>query len=101
MSTPAQEAQGPSFDPPQLPPGWIAQWDAASGKYYFVQLATGQSQWEVPTEAAPGAPHGYPSPSPEGQGKVDDGPTGDRAGGLGVRCPHCIASRPVGVATEG
>jgi hypothetical protein len=98
MSTPAQDGHGPSFDPPHLPAGWIAQWDAAGGKYYFVQLATGQSQWEVPTEAAAGTPHGYASPSPEGQGKVEDGPTGDR-GGLGVRCPHCMV--PVKVAMQG
>jgi hypothetical protein len=90
MSTPFQE--GPSFDPPQLPPGWIAQWDATSKKYYFVQLATGQSQWEVPTEAAPGTGtiseqsyQGEGAIVGDGQGKVQDGPTGDRAGGLGVR----------------
>lgn len=83
MSTPAQDGHGPSFAPPQLPPGWIAQWDAASGKYYFVQLATGQSQWEVPTEAAPGAGASHENASPD-QGHVEDGATGDRSG-LGVR----------------
>lgn len=46
-------SEGPTFGPPQLPPGWIAQWDGASKKYYFVQLSTGVSQWEVPTDAAP------------------------------------------------
>ncbi|ROT43372.1 hypothetical protein SODALDRAFT_319847 [Sodiomyces alkalinus F11] len=46
-------AEGPTFAPPHLPPGWIAQWDGASRKYYFVQLSTGISQWDVPTEAAP------------------------------------------------
>ena len=44
---------GPSYAPPPLPAGWIAQWDGASKKYYFVQLSTGVSQWEIPTEAAP------------------------------------------------
>jgi hypothetical protein len=46
-------SDGPTFGPPPLPPGWIAQWDASSRKYYFVQLSTGASQWETPTEAAP------------------------------------------------
>lgn len=36
-----------------MPAGWIAQWDAVSGKYYFVQLSTGLSQWDTPTESAP------------------------------------------------
>ncbi|PWI73817.1 signaling related protein [Purpureocillium lilacinum] len=43
--------EGPTFAPPSLPAGWIAQWDGASKKYYYVQLATGVSQWEVPTQA--------------------------------------------------
>ena len=46
-------SDGPTFGPPPLPAGWIAQWDASSRKYYFVQLSTGASQWETPTEAAP------------------------------------------------
>lgn len=44
---------GPTYGPPSLPPGWIAQWDGSSKKYYFVQLSTGVSQWETPTDAAP------------------------------------------------
>ena len=64
--------EGPSFGPPQLPAGWIAQWDGASRKYYYVQLSTGVSQWDVPTEAAktgntPGQAieHPYGTPQPE------------------------------------
>jgi hypothetical protein len=54
MAGPASPGgEGPTFAPPPLPAGWIAQWDAASKKYYFVQLSTGASQWETPTEAAP------------------------------------------------
>lgn len=53
MTGPASPStEGPTFAPPQLPPGWIAQWDSSSKKYYYVQLATGVSQWEIPTEAA-------------------------------------------------
>lgn len=53
MTGPASPStEGPTFAPPQLPPGWIAQWDSSSKKYYYVQLATGVSQWDIPTEAA-------------------------------------------------
>jgi hypothetical protein len=106
-------AEGPTYAPPDLPTGWIAQWDGASKKYYFVQLATGVSQWEIPTHAVqtgntPGQhvehPYGTPQPQlithPDGSQTVKhadgtmepimpdgtrgaDGPTGDR-GGLGV-----------------
>ena len=62
-------AEGPTYAPPSLPAGWIAQWDGASRKYYYVQLSTGVSQWEVPTEPvqtgntpAPRAEHPYGSP---------------------------------------
>jgi WW domain len=50
-ATPGQE--GPSFAPPPLPEGWIAQWDGVGRKYYFVQLSTGASQWELPMHPAP------------------------------------------------
>lgn len=54
MAGPASPgSEGPTFAPPPLPAGWIAQWDGASKKYYFVQLSTGVSQWETPTDAAP------------------------------------------------
>jgi hypothetical protein len=86
-STPGQE--GPSYGPPSLPQGWIAQWDGMSKKYYFVQLSTGQSQWETPTEAAPtvGTPTASPVPAGSpfahpGAQQGEDGPTGER--GLGV-----------------
>lgn len=65
-------ADGPTFAPPQLPAGWIAQWDGASKKYYYVQLSTGVSQWEIPTQAvqtgntpAQQAEHPYGTPQPE------------------------------------
>ncbi|KAF7670744.1 hypothetical protein GT037_011195, partial [Alternaria burnsii] len=34
---------------PKLPAGWIAQWDNSSQKYYYVQITTGISQWELPS----------------------------------------------------
>lgn len=54
MAGPASPGgDGPTFAPPPLPAGWIAQWDGNSKKYYYVQLSTGVSQWEIPTDAAP------------------------------------------------
>lgn len=102
-STPG--AEGPTFAPPSLPAGWIAQWDGSSRKYYYVQLATGVSQWDVPTDPVqtgtpvPGAEHPYGSPAPQvithpdgsqtikhSDGTMEpilpDGPAGER--GLGV-----------------
>lgn len=65
-------AEGPSFAPPPLPAGWIAQWDGNSKKYYYVQLSTGVSQWETPTEPAQTgntpsqqSEHPYGTPQPE------------------------------------
>ncbi|KAK0634636.1 hypothetical protein B0T17DRAFT_611611 [Bombardia bombarda] len=54
MAGPASPgSDGPTYAPPNLPAGWIAQWDGSSKEYYFVQLSTGLSQWETPTVAAP------------------------------------------------
>ncbi|KAG9988659.1 hypothetical protein KCU78_g20164, partial [Aureobasidium melanogenum] len=84
---------GPDKAPPNLPIGWIAQWDGNSRKYYFVQISTGVSTWEVPTEAAPTVPspgntpaqHQNPFPVPhDAQGQTTrgvDGQEGER--GLG------------------
>ncbi|CAN9415986.1 hypothetical protein CUC08_Gglean011222 [Alternaria sp. MG1] len=90
---PVSPDSGPT-DPtlPKLPAGWIAQWDNS----------TGVSQWELPTSEAPvggSSNHSTPAQStnpynvpgtsgPDGAGDgtrgMGDGPTGDRAGGLGV-----------------
>ena len=92
--TPGQE--GPSSEPPSTPPGWIAQWDASSRRYYFVEISTGKSQWEVPTQpgggmtplaspsvgAGPTQPPGYtgaPGGAQGGERGMGDGQTGDRS----------------------
>ncbi|KAJ5386303.1 hypothetical protein N7509_008844 [Penicillium cosmopolitanum] len=49
QEAPADTA-GPSSPPPQLPDGWLPQWEGVQRKWYFVQRATGKSQWEIPTE---------------------------------------------------
>ncbi|KNG50362.1 hypothetical protein TW65_02897 [Stemphylium lycopersici] len=99
---PVSPDSGPT-DPtlPKLPAGWIAQWDNTSRKYYYVQISTGVSQWELPTSEAPvGGSSSHSTPAqqtnpynrPEsalgpdagdGTRGMGDGPTGDRGGGLG------------------
>lgn len=90
-STPGQE--GPSFAPPTLPAGWIAQWDGMGKKYYFVQLSTGVSQWETPTQAAPTV--GTPVASPE----IGTGPfaTPGKDGERGIGAQDGQTDRSLGV----
>jgi hypothetical protein len=72
----------------------IAQWDAVSRRYYYVQLSTGVSQWEVPDKAAPTvptpehtpvqnqSPYAQPSPGPtsvyEGEEETVHNPDGSK-----------------------
>lgn len=41
----------------------LAQWEGQSRKYYYVQRATGHSQWEIPTQPALSVP--TPDPTPQ------------------------------------
>ncbi|ORZ15742.1 hypothetical protein BCR42DRAFT_42182 [Absidia repens] len=45
--------------PPQVPDGWLALWDETSQRYYFVNQATGVTQWDHPQ--AQQQDSGYPS----------------------------------------
>jgi hypothetical protein len=79
----------------------------SSRKYYYVQISTGHSQWDIPADTAPFAvsPAGTPAQaSPynkpqEGQHGMEegegtrgmDGQTGERSGGLSVR----LIQRPI------
>lgn len=93
-NSPGQE--GPSYAPPPLPEGWIAQWDGMSKKYYFVQLSTGQSQWDTPTAPAPTGPtpqatpqgveHPYGTPGAE----QNTGPQADGDRSLGGNIGVCL-----------
>ncbi|KAL8901059.1 MAG: hypothetical protein Q9207_005395 [Kuettlingeria erythrocarpa] len=63
----------PAGQLPPLPAGWVAQWDSNSQRYYFLEQATGRTQWEPPQQfigphggvpppgAPPGGPFGYGS----------------------------------------
>ncbi|KAL8870017.1 MAG: hypothetical protein Q9174_003836 [Haloplaca sp. 1 TL-2023] len=64
----APPSHAPNTGGPPLPPGWIAQWDPNSPRYYYLEQATGRTQWDPPQAfhgsfAPPGAPpmsgHGY------------------------------------------
>ena len=38
-----------------LPPGWIEQFDPATGRNFYAELATGKTQWEHPGHACASA----------------------------------------------
>ncbi|KAL1968673.1 hypothetical protein VTN77DRAFT_1499 [Rasamsonia byssochlamydoides] len=61
-----QDSAGPSSPPPALPEGWLAQWEGLSRKWYYVQRATGKSQWEIPTEPVILTPSTTPTSSETG-----------------------------------
>ncbi|KAF2812551.1 uncharacterized protein BDZ99DRAFT_269212 [Mytilinidion resinicola] len=54
---PQNQEQEISWNPPigipKVPSGWVAQWDNSSRTFYYIQLSTGASQWNMPTTAAP------------------------------------------------
>ncbi|GAB1725857.1 hypothetical protein NU195Hw_g2582t1 [Hortaea werneckii] len=67
--------------PPKVPEGWKAVWNDQYQEWFYVNLATKQSQWEKPSEHAPppGAPPGYDHGSsqpvgPEKGGYQDNNP---------------------------
>ncbi|KAJ3347562.1 hypothetical protein HDU83_002025 [Entophlyctis luteolus] len=83
--------------PPPVPAGFVAQWSAQYQRYFFVNQATGVSQWEVPAAFTPQGPPppyaptqqypGYQQPQPGLLGGVSPGTAlagGALAGGLGA-----------------
>jgi hypothetical protein len=53
-----------------MPPGWIQQWDQGSQRWYYVEQATGRTQWDPPAHLPPGPyappPSGAPYQAPGG-----------------------------------
>lgn len=44
-----QEPSKPAVpEAPTVPPGWTAHLDVAANRYYYVETATGKTQWEPP-----------------------------------------------------
>lgn len=72
-----------------LPPGWIQQWDQNSQRNFYVEQATGRTQWDPPAFSPPpgqyGAP-GYGAPAYGAPGYSQDANRGhgDSSYGLGV-----------------
>ncbi|KAL9032103.1 MAG: hypothetical protein Q9180_006699, partial [Flavoplaca navasiana] len=71
----APPSHAPNTGGPPLAPGWIAQWDPNSLRYYYLEQATGRTKWDPPQAfhgsfAPPGAPsmggHGYDAHGPPG-----------------------------------
>ncbi|KAJ2697475.1 hypothetical protein FB645_005909 [Coemansia sp. IMI 203386] len=62
---------------PPLPPGFVAQFDQRYNRYFYVNTATGRSQWEfpqmgpnagTPSQSMYGSPPPYNQQQPYGQG---------------------------------
>jgi hypothetical protein len=53
-----------------MPPGWVQQWDQNSQRWYYVEQATGRTQWDPPANLPPGPyappPSGAPYQAPGG-----------------------------------
>ncbi|KAF1914207.1 hypothetical protein BDU57DRAFT_549431 [Ampelomyces quisqualis] len=60
----------PMGAPPPMPPGWVQQWDQNSQRWYYVEQATGRTQWDPPAHLPPGPyappPSGAPYQAPGG-----------------------------------
>ena len=71
---------------PALPPGWLQLIDPASNRPYYVDQATGASQWEPPQPAIPTASSAasvpMPLPSPA-QAQAQGQPAASAGGGMG------------------
>jgi hypothetical protein len=56
--------------PPPMPPGWVQQWDQNSQRWYYLEQATGRTQWDPPLNLPPGPyappPTGAPYQAPVG-----------------------------------
>ncbi|SNX85029.1 Protein transport protein SEC24 [Melanopsichium pennsylvanicum] len=56
--------------PPQLPPGWVTQWDQNAGRQVFVETATGRTSWQPPTAGV-----AFPPPQQQQQQQQQQRPT--------------------------
>lgn len=67
---PPPQFRPPPGPPPPLPPGWIQEWEPSARRAFFVETATGRSQWEPPYgppggyDGSRGGPGGYYAPPP-------------------------------------
>ncbi|KAL4976920.1 hypothetical protein BDW66DRAFT_46108 [Aspergillus desertorum] len=63
----------PSYPPPPLPIGWIQEWEPSARRAFYVETATGRTEWTLPadvsySEGSRSGPGGYyaspPPPAP-------------------------------------
>ncbi|KAH7026457.1 uncharacterized protein B0I36DRAFT_414950 [Microdochium trichocladiopsis] len=59
---PPQGPPAPYGAPPPMPPGWHAQWDQNQNRWYYVEQATGRSQWDPPAVIGSHPPQGPYAP---------------------------------------
>ncbi|KAL4762090.1 WW domain protein [Aspergillus foveolatus] len=62
-------ARPPSYPPPPLPIGWIQEWEPRARRAFYVETATGRSEWTLPDdvsygEASRSGPGEYYAPPP-------------------------------------
>ncbi|KAJ5183201.1 hypothetical protein N7492_000817 [Penicillium capsulatum] len=70
----ASYAPPPGPPPPSVPEGWKAQYDERYQTWFYVNIATGKSQWEAPeapTSRPDGPPPSEPPPSYDHAGPAD------------------------------
>ena len=70
---PPVQVHPPPPPPPPLPPPWIAQFDPASGRVFYVNTQTKVSTWTPPSPSPPppSPPPPYHSPSPPPSAEPD------------------------------
>ncbi|KAJ3244081.1 hypothetical protein HDU78_011479 [Chytriomyces hyalinus] len=64
QAAPAYQHQAPPMPPPPqaLPPGWVEQHSQQYQRTFYVEVATGRSQWDMPAFAPPPPPTAYAPP---------------------------------------
>ncbi|KAJ5726897.1 hypothetical protein N7493_005924 [Penicillium malachiteum] len=72
-------ARPPPGPPPPLPPGWYQQWEPNAQRAFWVEEATGRSQWEAPYGYGFAGDRGGPPPA----GYYNQGPPPAPYGGGG------------------
>ena len=89
QSAPPMPSYQPPTDKPPIPQGWRPYFDQQSQHWYYVEEATGRSQWEAPGYQEPGAAGenrghgGYVDPAAGGGGGGGHGGYGASSGGYG------------------
>lgn len=62
-SAPPPSSRAPPGPPPPLPVGWIQEWEPGFRRAYYLEEATGRTQWETPFESGYEGSRSGPEPS--------------------------------------